>query len=174
MPQTVQQKHGPLPFAQGLEEIMSTLPETSLNFIEGCQGGRKGECREGECREGECRPEVQTSGSNEDWADQGSTHHWSKPHGIWLSGHKNWSQRRTKEHKRYVYIYTHCIRNIHSQLTCACLRLTVFPVQDFPIKNSAARDELEKCWKRSKAKPCMSWLLQTRWYCKFDQFLFRN
>ena len=66
MPQTVQQKHGPLPFAQGLEEIMSTLPETSLNFIEGCQGGRKGECREGECREGECRPEVQTSGSNED------------------------------------------------------------------------------------------------------------
>ena len=35
MPQTVQQKHGPLPFAQGLEEIMSTLPETSLNFIEG-------------------------------------------------------------------------------------------------------------------------------------------
>ena len=172
MPQTVQQKHGPLPFAQGLEEIMSTLPETSLNFIEGLPRRPKRRMP---------RRRMPSRGPNfwvqRDWADQGSTHHWSKPHGIWLSGHKNWSQRRTKEHKRYVYIiyiYTHCIRNIHSQLTCACLRLTVFPVQDFPIKNSAARDELEKCWKRSKAKPCMSWLLQTRWYCKFDQFLFRN
>jgi hypothetical protein len=52
-------------------------------------------------------------------------------------------QKNTKD--TCIYIYTHCIRNIHSQLTCACLRLTVFPVQDFPIKNSAARDELEKC-----------------------------
>ena len=137
--------------------IMSTLPETSLNFIEGLPRRRKRRMP---------RRRMPSRGPNF-WVQRrlsGSRLHTSLKQ---TSRHMAFRPQKqiTKKNKRtqkirvyiyiniyiyyiyiyIIYIYIYTLYPQHSLSACACLRLTVFHVQDFPIKNSAARDELEKC-----------------------------